>query len=198
MFRARTERLYRDGDAASERSWERGRLAEALWQPGRTCRRSPRCGERGRCFRSHKKGPAAVSSAAWPPAWSPGATAGLLPAVAEVPMHEATLRAMHAAYRVPANVGDIVLGAGDGCGRSRAERGRRGRRREGGGAERGQQSRGDHRCAQGLCPLVPPPETLEISRAEAAADRPQPGVEVAAPNNGSERAITKRSGFATG
>jgi hypothetical protein len=43
---------------------------------------------------------------------------------------------------------------------------------------------------------VPPPETREISQAEAAADRPQPGVEVAAPNNGSERAITKRSGFA--
>ena len=70
----------------------------------------------------------------------PAATAWLLHAVAPVPVHHAT----HAAYRVPANIDDAVLNASNSDGWSRAEKGRRGRRNEGGGAERGQQSRGDH------------------------------------------------------
>lgn len=110
---------------------------------------------------SQRKGPTAVSSAAEPRAMSQIATAGLLHAVAvEVPMHKATFRAMHAADRVPADVGDAVLGARDSRGRDRAERGCRGRRGKCGGAKRGQQSRGNQRCAQGTSPLMRPPRAV--------------------------------------
>lgn len=134
------------------------------------------------CVSSQKKGPAADDTAAEPPAGSPVATAWLLPAVAEVPMHKATFRAMHAADRVPANVGDAVLGASDSRGWDRAERRGRGRHGEGGGAERGQQSRGDHRCAQGVVPLVPPPGTVASH-------------EAAVPIDGSGVGVTKWSGL---
>lgn len=94
--------------------------------------------------------------------------ASLLPAV-EVPTHKATLRAVHAADWVPANVGDVGLSAGDSRGWRRAERGCRSRRGESGGAEHGQQSRGDHRCAQGTSPLVQPPEAVATSPASTPA-----------------------------
>ena len=117
-------------------------------------------------LRSQKKGPAAVSSAAEPWAMSPVATVWLLPPVIPVPMHHAT----HAADRVPASVDDAVMDAGDSHGRSRTERGCRSRRRESGGAERGEQGRGDHRSAQGMSPLVPPPGTVASHGAAQGAD----------------------------
>ena len=83
-----------------------------------------------------------------------------------LPMHHVT----HATDRVPANVDDAVLGAGDSCGWCRTDRGGRGRHRECGGAERGQQSRGDHRCAQGTSPLVRPPEPVASHEAAHGAD----------------------------
>lgn len=125
---------------------------------------------------SQRKGPAAVSSAAEPGSMSPAATAWLLHAMAPVPVHHAT----HAAYRVPANIDNALLGTG-GSGRNWAERRCRSRRSQG-GSERGQQSRGDHRYAQGTFPLVRPPEQWRLAKAQP-------------PSDGSGVEITKGSGL---
>lgn len=121
---------------------------------------------------------------------SPTANAELLPAVAEVPMHEAAFRAMHTADRVPADVGDVVLSACDSRGRSRAERGRRSRCDEGSGAECGQQSRGDHRCAQAVVPLVRPPKLVASHEAAQGID--------CSPTRAADLGAQMRNGFAFG
>lgn len=107
---------------------------------------------------------------------SPAATAWLLHAMAPVPVHHAT----HAAYRVPANIDNALLGTG-GSSRNWAERRCRSRRSQG-GSERGQQSRGDHRYAQGTFPLVRPPEQWRLAKAQP-------------PSDGSGVEITKGSGL---
>lgn len=117
-------------------------------------------------LRSQKKGSAAVSSAAEPGKMSLAATARVLPAVMPAPMHHAP----HTADRVPASVDDAVMDASDSHGWSRAERGRRGGGRKSGGAEPGEQGRGDHRSAQGMSPLVQPLEKVASHEAGQEAD----------------------------
>ena len=105
----------------------------------------------------------------------------------------------HVTARVTARHAAIHPDICDSAGRrghseARANRRCRSGRRESGGAERGEQGRGDHGCAQGMLPLMPPSEAPESGQRQRrivlSLDR-----EAVALIDGSVGSITKRSGL---